>query len=648
MKVFFISTIYKEEEKGDIKRVKEEIKKLGFEDYRIYVHDGIADNRGYAYGINRGIEKGLKEGADLFVVFNADISFAKFNKKIIIDSLKHYDIFGFALEQDGKIYYGGKIDRWRLSGGLIDKKPKTRYANVDFVSGSLMFIKRKVVEKLGLFDESYFLYYEEVDYCYRAKRLGFNVGIDTFHFYKHFERSRFFPKKDYFLAKSRLRFFWRYSSFLQKIHELVRLPKTIIESLPLFVSLFFNSKFLTNLFSLNFSSFLNKLLHFILFIFLVRNLSPDKYGVYVIIWAFIGIFTPLLDLGTTNYGLVYLPKERKAMMSSLIAMRFYFSSLIFLIANLSAWFFFRKQPEMIVYIALTSVSILASVWSGSYLIINSVREKIILSSIVSLLFTGSYVLAIIISLFLKKELLTVFLIISVSFLLYTLINFWLVKKEIPQLRLPFTPALWKRILTKSYLFVLISFISGIYFKHNVFLLKYFRSESDVGIYSSGFKFLDASLLLAASYNITVMPIFSRIAKEKHLLKKKIKKDFILLSAVGFLTAVLFYFLGPFLLPLILKGNYLSGIKVAQIIVFALPLILIGSIFYNVLYALEMANYVFFIFLVRGVFNLILNIIFIPIYSYFASAWITVFTEFFSTLLAFYFVRKRLISDENFS
>ncbi len=646
MKVFFISTIYKEEEKEDIKRVKEEIKKLGFEDYRIYVHDGIADNRGYAYGINRGIEKGLKEGADLFVVFNADISFGQLNKKVIIDGLKDYDILGFALEQERKIYYGGAIDRWRLSGGLIDKKPEKRYVDVDFVSGSLMIVKRKVVEKLGLFDESYFLYYEEVDYCYQAERLGFKVGIDSSHFYKHFERSRFFPKKEYFLAKSRWRFFWRYSNLLQKIREFFRLPKTMIESLPLFFFLFLKSKFLTNLFSLNFSSLLNKFFHFVLFIFLVRNLSPDKYGVYIIVWTFIGIFTPLLDLGTTNYGLVYLPKERKAMMSNLIAMRFYFAGVIFLIANLSAWFFFRKQPEMIIYIVLTSVSILASVWSGSYLIINSVREKIIFSSIVSLLFTGSYVLAIIISLLLKKELLTIFLIISLSFLLYALINFWLVRKEIPQLRLPFTPAVWKRILTKSYLFVLISFISGIYFKHNVFLLKYFHSESDVGIYSSGFKFLDASLLLAASYNITVMPIFSRIAKEKHLLKKKIKKDFFLLTAIGFLTAILFYFLGPFLLPLILKGNYLSGIKVAQIVVFALPLILIGSIFYNVLYVFEMANYVFFIFLIRGVVNLILNIVFIPVYSYFACAWLTVLTEFFSTLLAFYFVRKKL-DYENF-
>ena len=59
MKIVFVTNIYKEEEKKEVARVSTEIKNLGFEDYEILVNDGIKDNRGYAYGVNQGIKKGL-------------------------------------------------------------------------------------------------------------------------------------------------------------------------------------------------------------------------------------------------------------------------------------------------------------------------------------------------------------------------------------------------------------------------------------------------------------------------------------------------------------------------------------------------------------------------------------------------------------
>jgi hypothetical protein len=46
---------------------------------------------------------------------------------------------------------------------------------VDFVTGAFMMIRRAVFESVGLFDESYFMYTEETDLCYRAKQHGFNV-----------------------------------------------------------------------------------------------------------------------------------------------------------------------------------------------------------------------------------------------------------------------------------------------------------------------------------------------------------------------------------------------------------------------------------------------------------------------------------------
>jgi hypothetical protein len=54
----------------------------------------------------------------------------------------------------------------------LDRNKKTE---VDWVSGSCLLTKRGVIERNGLLDERFFMYAEDVDYCYRAKRAGYLV-----------------------------------------------------------------------------------------------------------------------------------------------------------------------------------------------------------------------------------------------------------------------------------------------------------------------------------------------------------------------------------------------------------------------------------------------------------------------------------------
>lgn len=61
-----------------------------------------------------------------------------------------------------------------LFGGdsLMRKSPK-KIEEVDWVSGASLMIKRNLFEKLKGFDESYFMYIEDMDICFRARKLGF-------------------------------------------------------------------------------------------------------------------------------------------------------------------------------------------------------------------------------------------------------------------------------------------------------------------------------------------------------------------------------------------------------------------------------------------------------------------------------------------
>ncbi len=61
----------------------------------------------------------------------------------------------------------GIVSRWL---GAVSLRPgHPRNVECDWVSGACMLVRRQVIEQLGEMDEEYFLYFEEVDYCRRAK-----------------------------------------------------------------------------------------------------------------------------------------------------------------------------------------------------------------------------------------------------------------------------------------------------------------------------------------------------------------------------------------------------------------------------------------------------------------------------------------------
>lgn len=608
-----------------VNNLKKQIGQLKLRKSLFYEIKNKRGEEGYARGVNKGLIKALKDKAEIFVILNPDLSLKKISGRKLLAPAEFFDIWGFAMKQKKAFYYGGEIDEWRMSGGLIIKKPKKRFVDRDFVSGSLICIKKAVIDKIGFWDEKYFLYYEEVDYCFKARQEGFKIGIDSKSLYEHFELSEDNNQlKDYYLKKNRLRFLHKYGTISQKLYELIRLPKTIFED---------KEGFIFNFLSLNTSSLLNKISTFILFLFLIRFLSPRDYGIYTLIWVQIGLLAPFADFGTTNYGILQSLFKSKEVFSNLFSMRFIFSLVVFVLTFLLAYIL-KFNSQALLFTLLASPVIFSNAFSGSLLILSSLKSRVYITSLISVGFNLCLTGLLIAVLYFSRSLNLVFQVIFIAYILYAFVNLYILNKENKGIAFSLNFFAWFKIIKKSFVFVLISFFAGLYFKIDVFLLNYLKGQQAIGVYSAGYKFLEALMFISASYNIVSIPLLTKLfSLNRNFFLERVKRDFLYFGLFGVFFASTLAFLAPRFFPIFLKGDFYGSIGVFQIVIFALPLLFVTSIMLNGLYILKKSYVVIYLFLIQILFNAGLNWIFIPKYSYMASSYITVGSEIINLLLS---------------
>lgn len=168
-------------------------------------------NLGFAGGNNIGITRALKQDYDAVVLLNQDteveydwldklVKAASDDKVGIVQSMllladeraltnnvgnaMHYLGFGFVK------HYRERVDSWYHRAPFA----------IGYASGAAMLIKREVLEKIGLLDEKFFMYHEDLDLCWRARLAGYKIMIAPQAIvYHHYQFNR--NKKMFYLTE---------------------------------------------------------------------------------------------------------------------------------------------------------------------------------------------------------------------------------------------------------------------------------------------------------------------------------------------------------------------------------------------------------------------------------------------------------------
>ena len=177
------------------------------------------ENLGYTGGMNRGMEFCFRHGATWVVLVNDDLGMSPSAASHFIAKLKKTEpaIAG---------PFRGRLDPVRWTSMY-----PAHSGSFDYLSGSFMAIHKNVIKKVGYFWEPYFIYYEDVELCQRAKRVGFPlIYIPNDATHKDTTTiKRGSVDHEYYLARNHLLFVERNAPAKVKIREFLRLLKTFYE-----------------------------------------------------------------------------------------------------------------------------------------------------------------------------------------------------------------------------------------------------------------------------------------------------------------------------------------------------------------------------------------------------------------------------------
>ncbi|MBT4277255.1 glycosyltransferase family 2 protein [Candidatus Falkowbacteria bacterium] len=205
---------YKDYAKKFLKECRDSLREQGYSDFMVYIVDNASsqesqnylkeiypetiiiprDNGNYAAANNAGIKKAIEDGCEYFVVANMDTKFQKDWLKELVGAIKNNSKIGMA--QSKMLLYPKNKDEWNSpkinslgnvmhflgfgftdSYGKQDKDMNGLPEIKGYASGCSFITRKDVIDKIGFYDEEYYMYHDDIEMGWRAKLAGYKIVL---------------------------------------------------------------------------------------------------------------------------------------------------------------------------------------------------------------------------------------------------------------------------------------------------------------------------------------------------------------------------------------------------------------------------------------------------------------------------------------
>lgn len=204
-----------------------------------------SDNGGYAAACNEGARRVFAGGAAVVVLLNNDLTVERGAFEALADVFEAHRTAAVAglpvvyYDEPGRMWSGGgRINRWlgytRHIGFQAHTVP-SESVRVDFVTGAAFAIRREAFELLVGLDERYFHYFEDTDFCERARLAGYETWLASGPAVRHKVSAsagvrgsnRLNRDQAYYFARNRVRFVRRTFRGPWRVVALMAQPKLV-------------------------------------------------------------------------------------------------------------------------------------------------------------------------------------------------------------------------------------------------------------------------------------------------------------------------------------------------------------------------------------------------------------------------------------
>jgi O-antigen/teichoic acid export membrane protein len=392
---------------------------------------------------------------------------------------------------------------------------------------------------------------------------------------------------------------------------------------------------LKNTFWLYFSEIVSKGLRLLVFIYIIRILGPQNFGVFEYFLSLVGIFFLFADFGTSTIFIrEYQQQQDKEKQTNIFFSLKIILAVIFSLLALGGYFFSKKFDSFLFYFSFVLFYFLMHIenfFESFFIAIEKTEKKFIFNTLMSL-FLFIFVF---IGLTFFKNILAVILAYILSAFLGIIFAYFLTLSE-TKIKFFFDPQLVKYYLYDGFPLVLFGLLDYIFFTTDKIILAHLRSIEEVGYYSLASRILSVLFVIPYLFNTALYPYLAKKIGEKE--EKKIKSLFknILLGLFlgGILIAVLIFILSPIIIPIFFGNKYNLSIEILQtfvwIIVFVFPT--------NFLDYFLISNHRqwldFWITIIPAFLNVILNFILIPFYGVYGAVYSSILAQALNFVLTF--------------
>lgn len=389
---------------------------------------------------------------------------------------------------------------------------------------------------------------------------------------------------------------------------------------------------------------LTRVISFLYIIFLAKALGVSNFGLYTVALAYFSIISSVADLGFNRFLVREVSKDKSKapeLLSNILLLRITLTAVLFAVFSIVLYSFDRDSIRVSL-VLLGALALIPQSIALTFDAIFTAYQKLQFSA--AGLFLSSLLTAVSGFYLVNKGYGTMGAVVAliIGQLIYAVFLFLVLKDTKISLSLVKT-LVFKKALTGSLPYGLLGVLGLLYFRIDTVLLSYLKGSFETGVYGAGYKFLEAVIFIPAAFSAALFPALAKLHdKNEPEIKKLYFKSLRLMFIAGILIAAAYILVLPSIIKSFLP-NYLQSINVIKILALSIPFMFIATPGVQILFSSEkyLKTVVFLSVLTLG-FNVVLNLIFIPQFSFLAAAWITVASEILSFIIFFLLIKNKYL------